>query len=62
MRYQIWQFYEGKWEELYHEGEGKTFPNYESALIKLFQSGRPPGKYQIRVVVEHPTVLEVEIK
>lgn len=58
MKYQIWQFYEGKWEELYHEGK----PNYESALIRLFQSGRPPGRYQIRRVVENPTVLEVEIK
>jgi hypothetical protein len=58
MRYQIWQFYEGEWVELYHECK----PNYESALIKLFQSERPSGKYQIRVVVENPTVLEVEIK
>ena len=60
MRYHIWRFYEDKWEELYNEG--KTFPNYESALIRLFQPGRPPGKYQIRRVVEDPTVLEVEIK
>lgn len=59
MKYQIWQFYAGKWEELCYEG--KIFPNYESALIRLFQPGRPLGKYQIRRVVEDPTVLEVEI-